>query len=228
MEVIGYDPFISVDAAWGLSRHIKKAADISSIYEKSDYITLHLPFNANTEQMINESAISQMKDNVRILNFARAELVDTEALKAGIDKGKIAKYVCDFPNNKLSKYNNVLCLPHLGASTPESEDNCAVMAVKEIKDYIENGNIRNSVNFPTVRVPRTTKARIAIIHENIPKMLSQISNEVSKDKLNIENLVNGSKGSMAYTIIDVESDVDDLIVKQISDINGVIRVRVIK
>ena len=228
MEVVGYDPFISVDAAWSISKSIKRATDLKEIYEDCDYITLHLPFNKDTASMINTQTIAQMKDGVRILNFSRAELVDSDAMKAAIDDEKVAKYVCDFPNNSLNTYKNVVSIPHLGASTPEAEDNCAVMAVKEIMDFLENGNIVNSVNFPKVTMPRSTDYRITVIHENIPNMLSQISNQVAKDGLNIEGMINGSRNEVAYTILDVTNDVSDSVIKDIEAIEGVLRVRVIK
>lgn len=228
MEVIGYDPFISVDAAWSVSKSIKRAAELKEIYENCDYITLHLPYNKDTASMINTQTIAQMKDGVRILNFSRAELVDSDALKAAIDDEKVAKYVCDFPNNSIHTYKNVVTIPHLGASTPEAEDNCAVMAVKQIMDFLENGNIVNSVNFPRVTMPRTTDIRITVIHENIPNMLSQVSNQVAKDGINIESMINGSRNDVAYTILDVTGSVDDKVITDIENIDGIIKVRIIK
>ena len=225
MEVIGYDPFISVDAAWSISKSIKRATDLKEIYESCDYITLHLPYNKDTASMINTQTIAQMKDGVRILNFSRGELVDSDAMKVAIDDEKVAKYVCDFPSNSLNTYKNVVSIPHLGASTPEAEDNCAVMAVKQIMDFLENGNIINSVNFPRVTMPRTTDIRITVIHENIPNMLSQISNQVAKDGINIEGMINGSRNDVAYTIIDVTGNVDETVIADIEAIEGVIRVR---
>lgn len=228
MEVVGYDPFISVDAAWSVSKSIKRATDIKEIYETCDYITLHLPYNKDTASMINTQTIAQMKDGVRILNFSRGELVDSDAMKAALDDGKVAKYVCDFPSNDLNVYKNVVSIPHLGASTPEAEDNCAVMAVKQIMDFLENGNIVNSVNFPKVTMPRTSDTRITVIHENIPNMLSQISNQVAKDGINIEGMINGSRNDIAYTVLDVDGNVNDDVVSDIKAIEGVVRVRVIK
>ncbi|MBE7021138.1 MAG: 3-phosphoglycerate dehydrogenase [Ruminococcaceae bacterium] len=225
MEVIGYDPYISVDAAWTISKSIKRATDLKEIYESCDYITLHLPYNKDTAAMINTQTIAQMKDGVRILNFSRGELVDSDAMKTAIDDDKVAKYVCDFPSNSLNTYKNVVSIPHLGASTPEAEDNCAVMAVKQIMDFLENGNIVNSVNFPKVSMPRTTDTRITVIHENIPNMLSQISNQVAKDGINIEGMINGSKNDIAYTVLDVEGNVDEDVIADIENIEGVVRVR---
>lgn len=228
MEVIGYDPFISVDAAWGLSKSVKRATDLNDIFKNCDYITLHLPYNKDTAKLINKETIGMMKSGARILNFARAELVDTDAMKEALDSGKIAKYVCDFPNNEMNNYKNALFIPHLGASTPESENNCAVMAVKEIADFIENGNIVNSVNFPKMKLPRNTATRLTIIHDNKPNMLSQISNEVAKEGINIENMSNASRNEVAYTIIDTNSEITEEIKKDIESVDGVIKVRVIK
>ena len=227
MHVVGYDPFLSVDAAWGLSRHVEKADELSKIFAECDYITLHLPYNKNTAKMINKEAFDSMKDGVRVLNFSRAELVDANALKAAVDSGKVAKYICDFPNNELSKYNNVIMIPHLGASTPESEDNCASMAAVEIIDFLENGNIVNSVNFPNVSAARSTEYRISVIHDNIPNMLSSISNSVANAGINIENLLNSAKGENAYTLIDVNAPVDDDLKAAIEGISGVRKVRII-
>ena len=224
MEVLGYDPYISVDAAWGLSRAIVHATSLSDLFAKCDYITIHVPLNDSTRYTVNEQSISQMKDGVRILNFSRNELVDNNALLVALESGKVAKYVTDFPSADLIDVKNVICIPHLGASTPESEDNCAVMAAKELKEYLETGNIINSVNFPNCAAARETPFRICIIHKNIPSMLSQISSAVADKKINIENMINKSKGDYAYTILDVAEDmagVEDVL----SAIDGVIRVR---
>ncbi len=228
MNVIGYDPYISIDAAWGLSTNVKRAINRNEIFENCDYITLHVPLTKETEKMISSVALETMKDGVRIVNCSRADLVDADAMKAALDSDKVACYVTDFPNKALLNYKNVISIPHLGASTPESEENCAVMAVREIKEYIERGNITNSVNFPAVQLPKTSQSRITIMHKNIPNMLSQISNEFAKDGLNIDNMLNKSKNDMAYTIVDVDSDVDQAVVDALADIEGVIRVRVIK
>lgn len=227
MKVLGYDPYISVDAAWGLSRNIVHVNNISEIISNSDYITLHLPLNDSTRNTINADNISMMKDGVRILNLARGELCETSAVINAVKEGKIAKYVTDFPNADLIGVENVICIPHLGASTPESEENCAVMAAAEIKDYLENGNIKNSVNFPNCQVARESKVRICIIHKNIPNMISQFSNLVAEDNINIDNLINKSKGDYAYTLIDIAEESDKL-VDQLISIEGVIKVRIIK
>ena len=227
MEVYGYDPYISVDAAWRLSRHIKKATSLSDIYANCDYITLHLPLMDATKGMINAEAFEAMKKGVRILNFARGGLVDTASLKEALANGTVAKYVVDFPDDDTIDMENCIAIPHLGASTPESEDNCAVMAVHELTDYIRTGNILNSVNLPNVEMPFTGGNRICIIHKNIPNMLGQFSSLMGKDNVNIENLINKSKGSYAYTMIDTLTAVTEKVVEDIKAIEGVIKVRVI-
>ncbi len=228
MNVIGYDPYISIDAAWGLSANVKHAINRNEIFEQCDYISLHVPLTKETEKMISTVALETMKDGVRIINCSRAELVDADAMKSAIDAGKVACYVTDFPNKSLLNYNKVISIPHLGASTPESEENCAVMAVREIKEFIERGNITNSVNFPAVQLPKTCQTRITIMHKNIPNMLSQISNAFAQAELNIDNMLNKSRNDVAYTIVDVDSDISDAIVSVLEAIDGVIRVRVIK
>lgn len=227
MEVLGYDPYISVDAAWGLSRKIIHVKTINEIFSECDYITLHIPLNDETKNTLNKDALDSMKDGVRILNFARGGLVDNDALKEALSSGKAAKYVTDFPSDALIGTENVICIPHLGASTPESEDNCAVMAANELKDYLENGNIKNSVNLPNCQAAREGEARICVIHKNVPAMLSKMSNILADDGINIANLTNKSKGDFAYTIIDVEK-LSDNVESAIKAIEGVIRVRIIK
>lgn len=228
MNVIGYDPYISIDAAWGLSTNVKRAINRNEIFENCDYITLHVPLTKETEKMISSVALETMKDGVRIINCSRADLVDADAMKAALDSEKVACYVTDFPNKALLNYKNVISIPHLGASTPESEENCAVMAVREIKEYIERGNITNSVNFPSAQLPKTSQSRITVMHKNIPNMLSQISNEFAKNDLNIDNMMNKSKNDVAYTIVDVDSEVNDNVVESLSKIDGIIRVRLIR
>lgn len=228
MNVIGYDPYISIDAAWGLSTNVKRAINRNEIFENCDYITLHVPLTKETEKMISAVALESMKDGVRILNCSRADLVDADAMKAALDADKVACYVTDFPNKALLNYKNVISIPHLGASTPESEENCAVMAVREIKEYIERGNITNSVNFPSVQLPKTSQCRITIMHKNIPNMLSQISNEFAKNNLNIDNMLNKSKNDVAYTIVDVDAEVSDNVIEDLTKIDGIIRVRLIR
>ena len=227
MEVYGYDPYLSVDAAWKLSRSIKHAADMNEIFKECDYITVHVPLTPDTKGFINNDSIATMKDGVRILNFARGDLVDSDAIIDALANGKVAAYVTDFPSDEVIGVDGVIAIPHLGASTPESEENCAVMAVDEIREYLENGNIVNSVNMPNVVVPRSTAVRVCIVHNNIPNMIAQISSAVSACNINIEKLNNQSRKDFAYTILDVEA-IDDAAIEGIKAIDGVIRVRVIK
>lgn len=203
MEVYGYDPYLSVDRAWGISRAIHHADNLKEIYEKCDFITLHVPCNAETKGMINNQSISRMKHGVRLLNFARGELVVNEDLLAGLEEKQIRCYVTDFPSEELLGCPGVLALPHLGASTPESEENCATMAAMELVDYLENGNIQNSVNLPSVSMPRSGDMRITLIHRNVPSMLTQIATLISDSGINIENLTNKSRKEYAYTMVDV-------------------------
>ena len=227
MEVYGYDPYLSVDAAWKLSRSIKHAADMNEIFKECDYITVHVPLTPDTKGFINNDSIATMKDGVRILNFARGDLVDSDAIIDALANGKVAAYVTDFPSDEVIGVDGVIAIPHLGASTPESEENCAVMAADEIREYLENGNIVNSVNMPNVVVPRSTAVRVCIVHNNIPNMIAQISSAVSACNINIEKLNNQSRKDFAYTILDVEA-IDDAAIEGIKAIDGVIRVRVIK
>lgn len=228
MEVYGYDPYLSVDAAWNLSRSVKHVVSLDEIFATCDYITLHVPLNDSTRGVINTVNIAKMKDNVRILNFARGELVDTADIIKALSEGKVASYVTDFGDDALLDANGAIVIPHLGASTPESEDNCAVMAVNEISDFLENGNITNSVNFPSVSVPRTAKSRVTIIHKNIPNVISRITSAVASENVNIDNMVNKSKGEYAYTMIDTDTDINEQAISAITALDEVIRVRVIK
>ena len=229
MEVYGYDPYMSVDAAWNLSRSIKHAVNIKDIFANCDYISVHVPLTNETRGLVNAESIATMRDGVRILNFARGDLVNDADLIAALETGKVAAYVTDFPSDELIGVDGVIAIPHLGASTPESEDNCASMAAKELIDYLENGNIVNSVNLPAVSSPRDTSLRVCVIHKNIPNMLSQIAGVVSSHGMNIENMVNKAKKDMAYTIIDIQaSDMDAKALDDIKGIEGVIRVRVIQ
>lgn len=227
MKVYGYDPYLSVDAAWGLSAGVIHATDLDMLFKNSDYITIHVPYMESTKHTINADAISKMKDGVRIINLARAELVDDDAMLAALADGKVARYITDFPNDKTAGVPGIVAIPHLGASTPESEDNCAVMAANEIMDYVENGNIVNSVNFPKVVLPRSGFPRICVIHKNIPEMIAKISSALSSKGVNIEHMVNAGKKTVAYTILDV-NEVPDNAEEAIAAIDGVIRVRVIK
>lgn len=224
MEVYGYDPFISVESAWSLSKWVKHVTNLNELFEEADYITLHVPLNDSTRNTINAEAIARMKDGVRILNFARGELVNEEDLIAGLRSGKIHRYLTDFGSYALLQEEKAICLPHLGASTQESEENCAIMAVKELKDYLENGNITNSVNLPSVTEPRTTSHRICIIHKNVPNMLGQLTSVLGTNHINIENLVNKARNDVAYTMIDTNSEAD---VAALQAIENVIRVRIV-
>ncbi len=225
MEVYGYDPYLSVDAAWSLSRSIHHAATLEEIYAECDYITVHVPLNDATRGMIGKDTIAMMKDGVRILNFARGELIDGEAMRAALASGKVSAYVVDFPSDDMLCVDNVIAIPHLGASTPESEDNCAMMAADELKAYLEQGIIRNSVNFPAMDVQKSGDVRICVLHRNVPNMLAQISTVVSEAGVNIETLTNRSKKDNAYTVLDIIGEVPQGIIDGIGAIDGVIRVR---
>lgn len=229
MDVYGYDPYISINAAWGLSRDVKHITSADSIYQECDYITVHVPLMDGTKGMIGEKALEQMKDGVVVLNFSRDRLVDDDAMEAALKSGKVRKYVTDFPNPKSVHMENVIAIPHLGASTEESEDNCAKMAVEEMMDYLENGNIRNSVNYPgcDMGVCRTA-SRIAVFHLNIPNMIGQVTGTLASGNVNISDMTNKSRDKVAYTLLDLESAADDATVQKLKDIEGVMRVRVIK
>lgn len=228
MKVRGYDPFISIDHAWGLNREVHKAKGPDEIFSQCDYITIHVPLLESTRGLVNEKAVSLMRENTRLLNFSRGGLVDDEAVLAGIESGKIARYVTDFPNGRLLGNPKIVCIPHLGASTFESEINCAVMAVKQVKEYLEYGNIINSVNFPECSMTPGSPTRICIIHRNVPKMLSQISTILAQDHINIDNLINKGREGYAYTMVDTDSEIDDKVKADILAIDGVIKARVIE
>ena len=228
MDVYGYDPYLSVDTALRLDRHIHVVQDINELYRRADYITIHTHFTPQTRHMINGDTIAHMKNGVRFINMARGEIVDDEAMLSALDTGKVATYITDFPTNKLVRSPHVVAMPHLGASTPESEQNCAVMAVRELKDYLENGNIRNSVNFPQVMMERTGVMRMCIIHKNVPAMLANITTLLSKDGVNVENLSNKSKGDYAYTMVDLGNKVEEDVIADVKNLANVIRVRVIE
>ena len=226
MNVLGCDPYITVNAAWSLSRSIEKAATYDEIYEKADYITLHVPATPTTKNMINRDTIAKMRDGVRIINLARADLVDAEALKEALASGKIAAYVTDFPTEATQGVKGVVSIPHLGACTEESEDNCAVMAAHELDDFLKTGNIRNSVNYPNVQLPVAPDThRLCVMHKNIPNTLSYITSQVSASGINIENMANGSKGDYAYTIVETKEKVKDETVALIAGNADFIRVR---
>lgn len=228
MDVYGYDPFLSVDAALRLDRHIHVVKDINELYKRADYITIHIHFTDKTKGMIDAKAIGAMKRGVRFINLARGEIVDDEAMLAALDTGKVAAYLTDFPNNRIVQAPHVIAMPHLGASTPESEQNCAAMAVEELRDYLENGNIRNSVNLPAVSMERSGVMRMCVIHKNIPAMLASITTLLSKDGVNVENLSNKSKGDYAYTMVDLGTRVDQSVIEDVRKLANVIRVRVIE
>jgi D-3-phosphoglycerate dehydrogenase len=229
MEVYGYDPYISVNAAWNLSRDIKHITSPDIIYKECDYITVHVPLMDSTKGMINKESIARMKDGVVILNFARDLLVNDDDMAEALESGKVKHYVTDFPNAKVSTMKNVIATPHLGASTEESEDNCAKMAVLEMMDYLENGNIRNSVNYPACDMGvRDAVARLAVMHRNIPNMIGQITGVLASSNINISDMTNKSKGQYAYTLIDLEAVPDAASVQKLKRIEGVLRVRIIQ
>lgn len=225
MTVYGYDPYISVDAAWDLSRDVIHASNLKDIYENCDYITIHVPCNKETKGMINASSINMMKSGVRILNFARGELVDEADILAALEESQVKVYITDFPTDAMIDNPNVVAFPHLGASTPESEDNCAAMAAEELIAYLECGNIKNSVNMPTAMMPKTNLPRVCVIHKNIKSVITQISAALTD--INIENMVNQSRGDYAYTMLDASNTPSDEAIKKIQEIEGVINVRVI-
>lgn len=228
MNVVGCDPFLSVEGAWNLDHRVVRAATFDEIYAVSDYITLHVPATKDTKGMISAGAVAKMRDGVRLINLARADLVCAADLRAALESGKIAKYVTDFPTDEMMGAGNCVLIPHLGASTEESENNCAVMAAQELDDYLQNGNIRNSVNYPTVEQARTGDARICVLHANIPAVLSGITTALAADGVNIENMTNKSKGDNAYTLLDVSPLPADAAVAHIRAISGVRRVRLLK
>lgn len=227
MKVIGFDPFLSVNAAWSLSPAVKNAKSVEEIYANSDYITIHVPCNAETKGSINAGAFAQMKDGVRILNFARGELVNDDDMIAALGTGKVAKYVTDFPSDAVIGVENVVAIPHLGASTPESEDNCAYMAAMELIEYIEKGNIVNSVNLPNAEMD-AHGTKVCVIHKNVPAIISQMTAAFGAENLNIENMLNKSRKDFAYSMFDISGDVNDNVVKMLEAVEGVIKVRVIK
>lgn len=226
MEVWGYDPYMSVETAWNVSRDIKRAASLKEIYENCDFITLHIPSTRETKGMINSQSIQMMKHGVRLLNFARGDLVVNEDLLEGLEEKQIRCYYTDFPCDELLGHPGVMAIPHLGASTPESEDNCAKMAAEELVDYLENGNIKNSVNMPSVSMARSGDLRITILHKNIPAMITKIATELSDNGVNIENLTNKSKKDYAYTMVDINGTVSEAMLEKLGAIQGVIRVNI--
>lgn len=227
MKVYGYDPYISVESAWGLSRSVLHASNLNTIFAKCDYITLHVPLNAETKGMINTLTLASMKDGVRILNFARGDLVKDADIAAELESGKVACYVTDFPNAAVLAMKNMIAIPHLGASTPESEDNCAVYACKEIIDYLEQGIIKNSVNFPNMELPKANQHRICVLHQNIPNVIAQVSSVLSAKGINIESMTNKSKKDNAYSVFDFDGSCPPEIESELAKVKGVVKVRVL-
>ena len=228
MKVIGYDPSVTVQSAWRLSSEVTQAHNVDELFSQSDFVTFHVPLIEATKNILNAERIGRMKKNAVILNFARGGIIDDEAVVKALDAGNLYAYVCDFPSNLLKNHPRTITLPHLGASTEEAEVNCAVMVADQVKDYLENGNIKNSVNFPEVNMPRAENAtRIAVVNSNVPNMVGQISTALANASLNIIDMLNKSRGDVAYTLIDVDADVSDSVVKEISGIEGVLDVRVV-
>ncbi len=221
MKVIGCDPFMTVSAAWSLSRKVVKAETYDELYPQCDYITVHVPSVKDTKGMINAAAIAKMKDGVRIINLSRGDIVVTDDILAAIESGKVSCYVTDFPDEKLIGKENVICIPHLGASTPESEENCAVMAANQLIDYLENGNIHNSVNYPAISMARGSKHRIVVLHENVPNMIAQASAVFSSMHINIEHMMSSSKGTNGVAMFDTDDEVDASICEKITAIAGI-------
>jgi D-3-phosphoglycerate dehydrogenase len=226
MDVVGFDPFLSVESAWSISRHVRKARSMDEVYAASDYVSLHLPFNKDTKCMINAETIAKMKDGARVINLARAELADSAAIKAALVSGKISRYVTDFPTDDTAGAEGVIAIPHLGASTQESEENCAMMAAAELKDYLLYGNIKNSVNFPSAELPESGKPRLSVLHKNEPGIIGAITTILGNKGINVENLVNKSKADMAYTLLEIDGD-GESVKAGIRGIKDIIRVRVI-
>ena len=225
MKVMGYDPYITAKAAWSLAPSVQQASDYADIFKHCDYISLHVPATPQTKNMICEKSIAQMKDGVRILNLARADLVCAADMKKALADKKVEKYVTDFPTEETVGVDGVIAIPHLGASTVESEDHCAVMAAQQLDEFLSCGNIRNSVNFPTISVPRSDMPRVCIMNENVPNMLSQIASVFSAQNINIENFANGSKGDVAYTIVETNVKADEKVIETLRNIKGVFGIR---
>ncbi|MFO1322038.1 MAG: phosphoglycerate dehydrogenase [Burkholderiales bacterium] len=225
MEVVGYDPEITVDAAWSLPSQVRKAHTLEELFRSSDYVSVHVPLLPGTKNLVNRERVALLRKGAVVLNFSRDGIVDIDAVLEAIDGGRLKGYVCDFPHEKLRGHPTVLCLPHLGASTKEAEENCAVMVVDQIRDYLEHGNIRNAVNFPAATMPRESPFRVCIANANVPNMLGQISTMMAQAGLNIHNMLNKSRGDMAYTLVDVDSPVPEAVIAGIRGIGGVLSVR---
>ena len=227
MNVLGYDPYMSVEAAWRLSRKVERAENIEDIFRKCDYISINIPYNENTHHLLDEKAFAMMRDGVRIINESRAEVVDDDAMLRALECGKVAKYVTDFPNEKILKGKNVIALPHLGACTPESEDRCALMAAKQLYDYLKNGNIVNSVNLPSARLERMGVCRLCVIHHNVPGMINRILDLITEKNINVEHMINKPRGKYAYTMIDLGDEVYESMADTIRNMPDVLRVRIL-
>ena len=227
MRVVGFDPYISIDSAWGLSKNVEKAISLDNLLSEADFISLHIPLLDSTKSFINSSKFDIMKDGVRILNFARGGLVDTKDLFAAFESGKVTSFITDFPDEELLKHDKVIGIPHLGASTPESESNCAVMAVDQVRDFMENGNIKNSVNFPNSGMPRNGANRLIIANKNIPKMVGNITSVLADEDINISDMLNKHRGDIAYNIIDIDGEITIDQIQKIRNIEGVIMVRLL-
>ncbi len=227
MEVYGYDNYLSVESALRMTRNLHRVESVKTIYEECDYITYHVPLNDSTRRYINKEVFAQMKDGVRLFNFSRGEIVNEDDLEEALNSGKVAKYVTDFPNERILSMKNVIAIPHLAASTMESEENCAVMAVDELKDYLENGNVKNSVNFPNVVSERASGARICVLHKNIPNMLSRISSVLGEMDINIEFMHSKSRGEIGYALLDLAGSVPAPVAENLRNIDGVLLVRII-
>lgn len=227
MNVIGYDPFMSVDAAWNLSRNVERADDISEIFSKCDYISINIPYNESTHHMLNAHAFNSMRKGVRIINESRAEVVDDDAMLQALESGRVAKYVTDFPNEKILRGKNVIALPHLGACTPESEDRCADMAAKQLYEYLKNGNITNSVNLPAAKLERMGVCRLCVIHHNVPGMINRILDLITEKNINVEHMINKPRGKYAYTIIDLNDVIGDDTAETVRSFDDVLRVRIL-
>lgn len=225
MKALGYDPYISVDAAWNLNSGIKKETDVNEIFKKSDFISLHVPLNDGTRATVNKDTIAIMKDGAAILNFARGELADENAVIEALKSGKLTRYVTDFPTDALLTTENVVAIPHLGASTPEAEDNCAVMVARQVVDFIDNGNITNSVNMPNCALPRQGKSRVTVFHRNVKNMLGSITSIIGGEGVNISNMLSRAKGDFAYLMLDLDEELSTDALARISGLNDVIRVR---
>ena len=227
MNVIGYDPFMSVDAAWRLSKDVERAEELSEVFHSCDYISINIPYNENTHHLLDEKAFAQMRNGVRIINESRAEVVDDDAMLAALESGRVAKYVTDFPNEKILGGKNVIALPHLGACTPESEDRCAEMAARQLYEYLKNGNIVNSVNLPSAKLERMGVCRLCVIHHNVPGMINRILDLITAKNINIEHMINKPRGKYAYTIIDLNDDIREDTANTIRRMDDVLRVRVL-